>query len=143
MPKIHRSVEIKAPVKEVYSYLENPESNPEWMTSMIEVHNIKGSGVGTHFNWTYKMVGVPLKGESQFIEDVPQKHIVVKTKGGAESTWTFDLQDRDTYTMLDLDIDYRIPVPVVGRLAEKALLKRNEREAESSLMNIKEKLEAR
>jgi uncharacterized membrane protein len=141
MPNVHRSIEIKAPIKEVYDYIDNPEKDPEWMTSMVEVHNVKGSGVGRHFDWTYKMVGMPLKGESVFTEDVPEKHIVVKTKGSVESTWTFNLESREDYTMLDLDIDYRIPVPVVGKLAEKVLLKRNERETEMSLTNIKERLE--
>jgi len=142
MPNVHRSIEIKAPIKEVYDYIDNPEKDPEWMTSMVEVHNVKGSGVGRQFDWTYKMVGVPLKGESIFTEDVPEKHIVVKTKGSVESTWTFNLESREDYTMLDLDIDYRIPVPVVGKLAEKVLMKRNERETEMSLTNIKERLES-
>jgi uncharacterized membrane protein len=140
--KVHKSIEIKAPLKEVYDYIDNPEKNPEWITSMIESHNITGSGVGRHFDWTYKMIGIPLKGESLCTEDVPEKHIVVKTTGGVESTWTFDLKSKKDYTVLDLDIDYKIPVPVVGKLAEKVLLKRNERETEMSLMNIKERLEA-
>ncbi len=142
MPRVHKSIEIKAPLKEVYDYIDNPETNPEWLMSMVEVHNITGSGVGRHFDWTYKMAGIPLKGESTCTEDIPEKHIVVKTKGGVESTWTFDLEPRKNYTVLNLDIDYRIPVPVLGKLAEKILLKRNEREAEMDLMNIKEKLEA-
>jgi uncharacterized membrane protein len=141
MPRVHRSIEIKAPLKEVYNYIDNPETNPEWMSSMVEVHNVKGSGVGRQFKWTYKMAGIPLKGESLCTEDVPEKHIVVKTTGGAESTWTFDLESRENYTKLDLDIDYKIPVPVLGKLIEKVLLQRNEREAEMNLMNIKEKLE--
>jgi len=44
-------------------------------------------------------------------------------------------------TVLNLDIDYKIPVPVLGKLAEKVLMKRNERETEMGLANIKEKLE--
>ena len=89
------------------------------------------------------MAGVPLKGENTVKEEIPEKRIVVESKGGAESTWTFNLERRQDVTVLDLDIDYTIPIPVVGKLAEKVLLKRNERETEMDLMNIKEKLEAR
>jgi len=143
MPKIHRSIKIKAPIKVVYDYIDNPETNTEWMASMVESRNITGSGVGRRFDWTYKMVGIPLKGSSLCTEDVPEKHVVVKTTGGVESTWTFDLKSEENYTVLDLDIDYRVPIPVVGKLAEKVLLKRNERETEMSLTNIKERLESK
>ena len=143
MAKIHKSIEIKAPLKEVFSYIQDPSTTPEWLVGMIEVHNITGSGVGRHFDWTYKMAGVPLKGENTVTEEIPEKRLVVESKGGAESTWTFNLERRKDVTVLDLDIDYKIPVPVLGKLADKLLLRRNERETEMDLLNIKEKLEAR
>ena len=40
-----------------------------------------------------------------------------------------------------IDIDYKVPIPVLGRLAEKVLAKRNERETDMNLMNLKERLE--
>jgi uncharacterized membrane protein len=143
MIKIHKSIEIKAPVKEVYDYVDDPTTSPEWMQGMIEVNNVTGSGVGRHYDWTYKMAGMRLKGENLCTEDVPEKHIVVESKGGVESVWTFNFDNRNDATVLDLDIDYKIPVPVIGKLAEKVLLKRNERIAEMDLLNIKEKLEVR
>jgi uncharacterized membrane protein len=81
------------------------------------------------------------KGENTNIEDVPNKRIVIKSKGGIESTWTYNFESRGDATILDLDIDYKIPVPVLGKLAERVLLKRNEREADTNLMNLKERLE--
>jgi len=44
-------------------------------------------------------------------------------------------------TKLGLDIDYTTPVPVLGKLAEKVVFKRNQREAQMSMENIKERLE--
>lgn len=146
MSKIHKSIEIKVPVKEVYDYLEDAAKLPEWLVGVTEVHNITGSGVGRHFDFTYQMVGVPLKGEVTATEDIPEKRIVTESKGGVESTWTWNLsaeKGKKDVTVLDLDIDYKIPVPVVGKLADKILLKRNERQTDMTLMNIKEKLEAR
>jgi uncharacterized membrane protein len=87
------------------------------------------------------MAGIKLNGESTFKEDIPEKQIVVESKGGVESTWVFNLEHRNNVTVLNLDIDYKIPVPVLGKLAEKVLMKRNERETEMGLANIKEKLE--
>jgi uncharacterized membrane protein len=143
MPRIHKSIEIKAPVKNVFSYLEEPRNDPEWMTGIREVKDILGSGVGKHFKWIYKMAGLPLplKGETEFIEDIPDKLIVIETKGSIESIWRFSLETHKDMTVLDVDIDYKISLPVLGKLAEKVLLKRNEREAGMNLMNIKERLE--
>jgi hypothetical protein len=41
-----------------------------------------------------------------------------------------------------VQIDYTIPVPVLGKLAEKLVLNRNERESEVNIQNIKDTLEA-
>jgi uncharacterized membrane protein len=143
MASIHKSVEIKAPVKRVFSYVEDPRNELEWMMSMTDIQELRGSGVGTHFRWDYKMAGLHFHGDSDRIEDIEEKKIVDRTKGDIESTWTYSFEPLGESTRLNLDIDYKIPVPVLGKLAEKAMLKHNEREAEQSLLNIKEKLEAK
>lgn len=142
MARFHKSIEIKAPVSKVYSFIEDPNNGPEVMTNLIEVKDVKGSGVGSHYKWTWNMAGLKFKGENTYIEDVPNKRIVINSKGGIESTWTYNFESRGDVTILDLDIDYKIPVPVLGKLAEKFLLKRNEREGDTNLMNLKDKLES-
>lgn len=142
MPRIHKSIDIKAPVKKVFSYVEDPKNEPEWMTSLVDVKDVKGSGAGTHYNWTYKMAGLHFHGEAERVEDIQAKKIVDRTKGGIESTWTYSFDPHGDATTMNLDIDYSIPVPVLGKLAEKVLLRHNEREAEQDLINIKEKLES-
>ncbi len=42
---------------------------------------------------------------------------------------------------MKLDIEYTIPIPVLGKLAEKLVLRRNEREADLAMANIKDKFE--
>jgi len=144
MVKIQRSIEIKAPLQEVYAYLSNPQNEPEWMAGMQEIHNLTGSGIGTHFDWTYKMGGLSFKGESTRLEDDRERHFVAKTKGGVESTWTFNMERRsDEATVLKLEIEYAIPVPLLGTLVEMILSKRNERDMDLSISNIKQRLEAR
>ena len=44
-------------------------------------------------------------------------------------------------TTVDVETEYTIPVPVLGKLAEKLVLKRNQRESEMGLANLKERLE--
>jgi uncharacterized protein YndB with AHSA1/START domain len=74
--RIHKSIEIKAPVNKVFAYINNPKNEHDWLPNMIEVKNVTGSGVGTHYEWTWKIGAMRFNGESTKIEDFPEKRIV-------------------------------------------------------------------
>ncbi len=141
MAKIEKSITINAPVDKVFAYIEDPMSNPEWLPSLMEVKDVVGQGAGTHFRWTYKMVGLRLEGESTTTEYIPNRRIVTESKGGAVSTWTWTFEPHDGGTKATLVVDYTVPVPVLGKLAEALVLKQNEREADLAMTNIKARLE--
>ena len=93
---------------------------PEWFVGMTGVSDVSGSGVGQHSRWTYSMIGIPFSGESELTEYVLNQRSVSKQEGGITSiiTWTF--APHEGGTKLDMHIDYTIPVPVLGKLAEKS-----------------------
>jgi uncharacterized membrane protein len=142
MARVHKSIEIKVPVEKVFSYIEDPKNDTEWITNMIEVNDVTGSGVGKHFNWVWNMAGMKFKGESTYTEDVPNERIAFISKGGIDAKWDFKFESKKNMTILDLDIEYSIPVPVLGKLAEKMILKHNERDADMALGNLKDRLES-
>ena len=141
MAKIHRSIRIQAPVSQVFDYLADPRNHTEWLPSLTEVSDITGSGLGQRHKWKYKMIGVPLQGESTIVAHVPNERQVIESKGTSDSTWTFAFSSEDAGTILDVTIDYSIPVPVLGKLAEKLVLRRNEREVDLGMENIRERME--
>jgi uncharacterized protein YndB with AHSA1/START domain len=141
MPKLNNSINISAPVEKVFAYVTDPLATPEWLVGATEVTDVTGSGVGQHYHWKYNMLGVPLRGETTVSEHVPNERRVTEGKGGVTSTWTFTFAPHEGGTKLDLELDYTIPVPVLGKLAEQLVLKRNQREADLSMQNIKERLE--
>jgi uncharacterized membrane protein len=144
MAVVQKSIEIDAPVEKVFNYLEEAESNVEWLPGMMEVKEVNKTEdyVGTHFRWVYKMAGLRFEGETKVIEHIRNKKIVTQTKGGIQSTWTFTFEPQGQVTRVSIKVDYRIPVPVLGKLAEALVLKQNEREASMALSNIKERMEA-
>jgi carbon monoxide dehydrogenase subunit G len=142
MAKIQKSITINAPPEKIWAYLEDPMNVPEWLPGMIEVRNITGSGVGMRFEWTYKMLGIQFKGETEVTEFIQNERSVDKSKAGIESTWVYTYEPHEGGTKLSIDVDYKVPVPVLGKLAEKLILKTNEREAELALENIKTMVEA-
>ena len=141
MPTINNSINISAPVDKVFAYVTDPMNLPEWFVGMTGVTDVSGSGVGQQSRWTYSMIGIPFSGESELTEYVLNQRSVSKQEGGITSiiTWTF--APHEGGTKLDMHIDYTIPVPVLGKLAEKVVFKRNQREAQMSMENIKGTME--
>jgi uncharacterized protein YndB with AHSA1/START domain len=141
MSTIQTSTNINAPVEKVFAYATDPTNLPEWMTNLSEVTDVTGSGVGQHYHWKFRMAGVPLRGESTVSEHVPNERRVLDTKGGGTSTWTLTFAPTEGGTKVDMDVDYTIPVPVLGKLAEKLVVKRNQRDADMWMENLKETME--
>jgi uncharacterized membrane protein len=141
MPTINNSINMNAPVEKVFAYVEDPMNLTEWMVSISDVTDVTGSGVGQRYHWKYKMAGVPLHGETTVTEQVPNERSVTESKGGVTSTIRFTYAPHEDGTKLDLEVDYTIPVPVLGKLAEKLVHKRNQREANMWMENIKERME--
>jgi uncharacterized protein YndB with AHSA1/START domain len=141
MPTINNSININASVEKVFAYVTDAMKSPEWMVGLSEVTDVTGSGVGQHNHWKYKMAGVPLHGGTMMTEYVPNQRSVTASKGGVTSTIAFTYAPHEGGTKLDLEVDYTIRVPVLGRLAEKLVLKRNQKEANMWMENIKEHME--
>ncbi len=142
MQKVTQSIDINAPVEKVFSYIANPDNQMDWMTSLIDVRNVSGESQDLRFEWTYKMAGVSLDGETARARHVVNERLVSKSKGGIESTFDFVFTPSNGGTHVELTIEYDIPIPVLGKLAEKLVAERNEREMELNLQNIKDNCEA-
>lgn len=141
MAKVTRSVVLKAPVEKVFSYISNPKNEMEFIPSITDIRDIQGQGVGDKYGWTYKMVGISLKGESEIIESVANKQYVSKSSGGIVSTWTWTFEPEGDGTRLGITVDYTIPVPVLGKVGERLVLRQTEREADLAMENLKDILE--
>ncbi len=142
MTIINSSTKINAPVDKVFAYVTDPTNLAEWMVGITEIKDVTGSGVGARHHWTYKMVGVPLHGESTISEFIPNERWVTDSKGGATSIFKFNFAPHEGGTKLDVVIDYTIPIPVLGNLAEKLVLKRNQKDMDVSMDNLKDIMEA-
>jgi len=142
MAKVERSITINAPVEKVFSYIK-PENLPEFWPSLVEVKDVQELPNGGHSNrWVYKMAGMRFEGTSEDVEVVPNERVVSKTKGGIESTQTWIFQPEASGTKVTFNVEYTIPIPVLGKLAEAVVAKMNEHEGELLLANLKDRLES-
>ena len=142
MIKTGKSITIDAPVKKIFDYLSEPTNQPEIWPSLIEIKDVQRLPDGkTKNRWVYKMAGIRLEGTSDGVESVPNQRIVSKTKGGVESTQTWTFQPEGDGTKVTFEVEYTVPIPVLGKLAEAIIVKMNEHEGEVILANLKTRME--
>jgi uncharacterized membrane protein len=142
MKKVEKTITVNAPAEKIYNYVGNPENLPEVWPSLVEVTDVQSLPNGGNSNrWAYKMAGIRLKGTSEDTERVPNERIVSKTKGGVESTQTWVVQPEAGGTKVSFVVEYTVPIPVLGKIAEVIIVKMNDREAGSMLANLKLRME--
>jgi hypothetical protein len=135
------SVAIAAPADRVFAYVDDPMNLPIWLPTMVEVRDVIGTGAGQQFEWTSRMAGSLLRGQSTVIEHVPNVHGLHQSIGMVNSTFGYTVEPHEDGASLTVEIQYLVPVPVLGRLAERVLLRRNAREFEVGIVTIKDVLE--
>lgn len=136
------SIVIHAPVDQVFAFVDDPRTLTEWLPGMVAVHNVNGRAEGQQHEWTYEMAGVPLRGQAVVVEHVRNSRAVHQSIGMVHATFAYDVEVCAEGTRLTLEVEYTVPAPVLGRLAEKIVIARNARELDLALKNVKDALEA-
>ncbi len=141
MAKITKSMIMNVPREKVFEYISNPDNTLEWHPSVTSVRDVTGSGVNQRWTWSYKMMGLSFTGKAEVTRSILNVERAIKTTGSIVSTWDWRLKNEAGGTRVDLEIDYTIPVPVLGKVAELLILRWNERVADMALTNIKQRME--
>ncbi len=143
MQRIKKNIEINAPVQQVFDFVTQPTNLPKIWPSMVEVNNVRRDANGQHeFDWVYKMAGMRFNGHAKTLQVRQNEFVETKNEAGIPSTFRWSYEARGNTTRVTLEIDYSVPTPVFGRLAEAVVVKLNEREAETMLANLKTTCEA-
>jgi uncharacterized protein YndB with AHSA1/START domain len=143
MAKLEKTVTIKAPVEKVFSYMTDPRHYPEIWPSMVEVKDVTPSPKGGNdFNWVYKMGGMRFEGTSVEIEHIANQRIVAENTKGIPSKFTWTYKPEAGGTMMTVEVEYTVPIPLLGKLAESVIVKLNENEMNVLLANLKARMEA-
>jgi len=143
MAIVKKSITINAPTEKVFEYIIEPTNLLEIWPSMIEAKNIKELPNGGYsYDFVYKMAGIRLTGSSEDTEVVPNERIVSISTGGIESTITWTYEPEGGGTKLTTLVEYKIPVPLLGKIAEAFIIKMNENESDTIMANLKARMEA-
>ena len=142
MPRIRKSITINAPVEKVFEYISNPENMPEWWSNVTAIRDVTGCGELQSWTFDYKMMGLHFTGMAKVTRSRLNYERRVESKGGMVANWYWEFRPVDGGTQLRWVIDYTIPIPVLGKVGELLIMRRNERVARFAMTNIKERMEA-
>lgn len=147
MTRIERSIEIDAPPERVFETLAHWEGLTKWST-ITDSHRGPETctRVGDEFEQTIRVAGIGLETQWKVTRYEPPNTIAYRATGPGDSqmVMTQTVTPAAGGSRLELDIDYDLPGGVLGDVVDRLYVeRRNEREAEHTLQNLKDYLEDR
>lgn len=148
MTRIEKSIDIERSPEELFEVLTDLDRLPSWATVVVENHDTpeKPLSLGDTFRQTVRVAGQNLETDWKVTElQRPSRVAYEATAPGAgRLTMRQIVSGSDGGSRVELEIDYELPGGFLGDLLDRAYVeRRNEREAEHSLHNLKELLETR
>jgi len=136
--RLDKEVTIEAPLENIFAYISNPSNLPEIWPSLIEITGLQSLPNGGYSGrWVYKMAGMRFEGKGEYTEMVPNQFFVIETKGGIVSLIAWTVRARENLTRVTLTIDYKVPIPLLGKLIEAIIVKMNDQEGDLIMANLR------
>lgn len=143
MLEFEHTIDIDAPVEQVFEYITALENWPTTNPSISEVRGIEETDGGSRADLTYRMVGIDIEGQLEVDIHDPNRHVVnTFTGSGLSGTLEYHLTPVDGGTHLVQHAEYELTGSVIDRVIEPVAAGYNRRQWEAVLTNTKELIEA-
>jgi uncharacterized protein YndB with AHSA1/START domain len=138
LARVEKEVIVNAPVEKVFSYISEPNNLLEFWPSLVEIKDVQSLPNGGYSaRWVYKMAGMRFDGTGEYTQVIPNHWIIIETKGGVSSTITWTFRSVQDGTRVNLTVEYRVPIPLLGKLAEAIIVMMNEQEGDLMMANLR------
>jgi uncharacterized membrane protein len=143
MVKVETSVVINRPIGEVFEFVVNPESGPQWESWLLEARKTSRGPMGVGATWqeVRQFLGRRIESTNEVTEYEPNKRFWFKSASGpfpVEGGYTFEPIEGGTRVTVTGQGDtggfFKLADPIVARMVKRQI------EADSA--NLKEFLEA-
>ncbi len=147
MAHVERSIDIQASPQTVFKTLTDLDRLPNWSTVTVSTHAVPDGDLkaGDTFRQTLRVLGRNIDCDWRVTEaDAPDRIAYEATAaGGGQLRMAQHVRGDEGGSRVELTLDYELPGGFAGELADRAYVeRRNEREAEHSLQNLKELIES-
>ena len=148
MAKIDKSTEFNASPEQVFEALTDLDLLPVWSTITVETHGTPRKPIeeGDTFTQTLRVLGRNLESNWTVTRLERPRKVAYSSEapGGGLLRMVQTVEEADGGSRVDVELDYELPGGFIGELFDSAYAeRRNERELEHSLHNLKELVEAR
>jgi len=145
--EINRSIDIAGPPEAVFRELTDLNRLTRWST-ITDSHDGPDEQLsrGQEFDQSIRVAGVKLPTHWRCVECEPPRVVAYEatSAGGGRLHMRQSVEPTPIGSRVDLHVDYDLPGGVLGDLLDKLYVeRRNEREAEHSLQNLKDLVEGR
>ncbi len=139
MARAEASIEIEAPVDEVFVKAASPDTGPVFIPNLNENFDItpERNEVGQHWGWRYNLFGVDIRGTARVITFDPNREYVLETDGDARSRWTYRFESLGSSTRVQLLIDYEMPTGKLAKISAPVAERMNQQACEQAMTNLK------
>ena len=151
MTVVSKSIDIKTPVDNVFTYFARPEhvsdqiKNDAVGMTVVPMDIKEGMGVGTTFRVIGDFSGKRLEWDCETTEFIRNEKITAKQFEGPFKRWqiTNEFKSRgDNLTKVTMTVDYEMPFGPLGSILDKAkFAKSAEKGMETALYNVRGLLE--
>ncbi len=142
MTEIRRTIEINASPEEVFTVLTDLDRLPDWSTITVATHDVPAARLSKddRFRQSLRVVGRQIDAQWTVTALDRPRHVAYEATGprGAHLRMSQTVTGDRGRSTVSFEIDYELPGGVVGDLAASILERRNEREVEHSLHNLKD-----
>ncbi|MDP9402585.1 MAG: SRPBCC family protein [Actinomycetota bacterium] len=147
MTEINHSIEIAAPPEAIFPELTDLHRLTRWST-ITETHEGPDEQItaGHEFDQSIRVAGVKLQTRWRCTECEPPHRVGYEatSPGGGRLHMRQTVEPTATGSRVQLHVDYDLPGGAIGDLLDKVYVeRRNEREVEHSLQNLKDLVEGR
>ncbi|HID11297.1 MAG TPA: SRPBCC family protein [Candidatus Latescibacteria bacterium] len=143
--RLEGRITIGAPADDVFSVVSNISFWPKIFEGLItDISEVTPTGAGVQVIWTYKVMGIKLKGKAILEETSPKRRLRVRIEAISEFLWTLNLKQHKDSTDLLSVLEYDVPRKGLGKLlARWTEGGQVEAQMERVLANIKRLMEER
>lgn len=142
MAVLQKEILVKAPVEKVFEFVADTPRLAEVWPSLTIIKRWERDANGlAKFDFEYMMAGVTFRGTNIDLEYIPNQKIVTQSRTGLESTITWQFSSQAEGTLVRFSAEYKVPIPIIGFLAESAIVSMNNVDIQLLLSSLKRRLE--
>jgi uncharacterized membrane protein len=148
MAHLKDSILINAATEKVHSLASDPHKWSSWFVGLGEAEKVTGDGsAGTEVKHSYLMAGIHVPVTTNVTDHRAEAdgsyYWKAKIEGMFDGWHTWVYRPQEGKTLVEVEMEYQVPGSVLGKVADRLFLERNqERAMRHTLENLKELCEA-